>query len=107
TTVVQHLFSKLPPTPCQPIIETLWFYDSLSGSGWEGVEFSCLRRNGLRRWPLGDRLRDDLAPGYAKTPATRPDGYSRNRDLPFARNAIPAGRSRFWRCEHSDHQQHR
>ena len=47
-----------------------------------------------------------LAPGYAKKPATRPDGQSRNRDLPFVHHAIRAGRSRY-HCRNHQHRRQR
>jgi hypothetical protein len=72
--VVQYPFGKLPLTPLQPIIDPLWFYDSLSGSGWAATDlFVRAELHYVDGQPF-DRLHDDVSPGYAKTPATRPDG---------------------------------
>src|ERR1700689_4800565 len=81
TPVVLRPSVRLPVLTLQLIIVLLW------------LRFSVRFRVGRRRRSF-DRVEGHSKlrlPGYAKTPATRPDGYSRNRHLSFTRAACAGG----------------
>src|SRR5579872_797620 len=90
TTVVQRSFGKLLRVSPTSIIVALWLLRSPSGCRWADAAGLCVR--------VVMVVGDIASPGYAKRPATRPDGQFRDRDLPFAHHAIPAGRSGFRGC---------